>query len=229
MERTEGVIKFAARHRAAELEAARYGELACTLIAWREVLAKTRLVGQDPTLYDGAGYGNVSARVGPPSAPRGQRSFLITGTQTGGCACVSLGEFCVVERYDYRRNAVESHGPIAPSSESMTHGAIYDLGPHVRCVLHGHSPTIWRRAKALRLPTSDPRVAYGTPEMASEVERLHRSSPLAELRILAMGGHEDGVVVFGKSPEDAGQVLVSFLARAYALECGERGGGLCGV
>ena len=215
----EGVIKFRAEHRDAPLSRARYGELGCKLIAWREIMAKTQLVGQDPSRYGGAGFGNVSARVGAPSFARGKRGFLITGTQTGGKAGISLSDFCVVDAYDYRTNRVQSVGAVLPSSEAMTHGAIYDLTPHIRVVLHAHSPVIWRRARALRLPTSDPDVAYGTPEMAGEVQRLYRETPLSELRVMAMGGHEDGVIAFGHTCEEAGHALISQLARGYERAC----------
>jgi ribulose-5-phosphate 4-epimerase/fuculose-1-phosphate aldolase len=220
----EGVIKYRAEHRHQPLDRHRFGELACTLTAWREILAGTGLVGQEPGRYGGFGYGNISGRVGPPSAARGRRSFLITGTQTSGRRCISLADFCVVERYDEARNRVESHGPVLPSSESMTHGAVYDLGSQIRFVFHGHSPTIWRRADLLRIPTTSPRVPYGTPEMAAEVRRLYRSSALPERQILAMGGHEDGIIVFGRTAEEAGQVLLAALAGAYEGQCAEEGG-----
>ncbi|HUH04860.1 MAG TPA: class II aldolase/adducin family protein [Kofleriaceae bacterium] len=215
----EGVIKFEADHREAPLEPRQHGGLACKLVAWREIMAMTQLVGQDPARYGGAGYGNVSARVGPPSSARGARAMLITGTQTGGLARLGLEHFCVVERYDYQRNHVRSVGSIRPSSETMTHGAIYDLSPHVRFVLHAHSPVIWRRARELRIPTTDPAIAYGTPAMALAVRELYQRTPLAELRILAMGGHEDGIIVFGHTCEEAGQVLLTYLARAYENHC----------
>ena len=222
----EGVIKFRAHHTQAPLDPRRHGETACALIAWREILARTGLVGQEAGLYGGFGYGNVSARVGPPGAGRGRRSFLITGTQTSGKACVSLGDFCLVERFDIGRNEVWSQGTVMPSSESMTHGALYDLGPHIRFVFHAHTPVIWRRARDLRIPTTDPQVPYGTPEMARETHRLFRATALPEIQILAMGGHEDGIVVFGRTAEEAGQILLRSLARAYEAECGEAEG-LC--
>ena len=185
-------------------------------------------MGREPGRYGGFGYGNVSGRLPPPSLPRRRRRFLITGTQTSGQACMSLADFCVVETWDLGHNRVESRGPAMPSSESMTHGAIYDLGTHIRFVFHAHSPTIWRRSRELGIPTTAERAAYGTPEMAREVERLWAASALAEVGILAMGGHEDGIVVFGRSAEEAGQVLLRYLARAYESEC-EAGNGLCRV
>ncbi|MCG8419695.1 MAG: class II aldolase/adducin family protein [Proteobacteria bacterium] len=215
----EGVIKFRAEHQHEPLSARRHGDLCCQLVAWREVMTKTQLVGQDPSLYGGAGYGNVSGRVGPPSSAMGARAMLITGTQTGGLAQVGLEHFCLVERYDYRRNWVQSRGSIEPSSETMTHGAIYDLSPRIRFVFHGHGAIIWQQARALRIPISDESVPYGTPAMAGEVHRLYRSSTLAETRIMAMGGHEDGIIVFGHTAEEAGRVLITYLARAYQRTC----------
>lgn len=222
----EGVIKFTAEHRHEPLSPRRHGETACRLTAWREIFAKTGLVGQEPGLYGGFGYGNVSARVGAPGMPRGRRSFLISGTQTSGKACMSLDDFCLVETYDEHQNRVESCGVIMPSSESMTHGAVYNLGPHIRFVFHAHSAVIWRRRGELRLPTTDPSVAYGTPEMAREVGRLFRSTALAEQRIFAMAGHEDGIVVFGRTAAEAGEVMLRYLAQAYETVC-RSDGGLC--
>jgi ribulose-5-phosphate 4-epimerase/fuculose-1-phosphate aldolase len=218
----EGVVKFAADHRHEALDGRRSGEIACALVAWREILAQTGLVGQDAALYGGAAYGNVSARVGPPSAPRRRRAFLITGTQTAGRRTVGLDDFCVVEAYDLERNRVTSSGPCLPSSESMTHGAVYDLGSHIRFVFHAHSPAIWRRSAALRLPATRAEVGYGTPEMAREVERLWGTTALSEGQIFSMGGHEDGIVVFGRSAAEAGEVLVRHLALAYQGHCAAR-------
>ena len=215
----EGVIKFEAEHALEPLDPRRFGDLACRLGSWREVLSKLQLVGQDPERYGGAGYGNVSARLGAPGSPRGARAMMISGTQTGGLPRLTLRDLCVVERYDYRRNWVYSRGQTKPSSETMTHGAIYDLSPAIRFVFHAHSPVIWRQAQALRIPTTDHRVPYGTPEMAAEVQRLYSGTTLDATRIMAMGGHEDGIIVFGHNAEQAGQALVTHLARAYELVC----------
>lgn len=215
----EGIVKFEAVHRREPLDPMRYGDLASTLIAWREVLAKMQLVGEDPARYGGAGYGNVSGRVGPAGAVLGKRSMVITGTQTSGMGAIGLSHLCLVDEYDYRQNRVRSQGLAEPSSETMTHGAIYDLSPAIRYVFHAHSPIIWQRARSLRIPTTDPRVAYGTPQMALEVQRLFGSSTLSANHVLAMGGHEDGIIVFGHTAEEAGQVLVTYLARAYEQTC----------
>ena len=153
--------------------------------------------------------------------PRGQRTFVVTGTQTGGLRQLAVEHLAVVRRWDVATNRVWSEGQELPSSESLTHGAVYDLSPSIRAVFHGHAPALWRQAAALRLPISDPHVEYGTPEMAHEVARLYRDTPLAEMGVFAMGGHEDGVVSFGATPAEAGARLVTWLARALALDVGE--------
>ncbi len=46
--------------------------------------------------------------------------------------------------------------------------------------------------------------------------RLWRESAVSERQILAMAGHDDGIIAFGASVEDAGRVLMGFLARGLA-------------
>jgi ribulose-5-phosphate 4-epimerase/fuculose-1-phosphate aldolase len=213
----EGVIKFDPRHRSQPLAREQCEPLARALGSWRRILYCTEILGCDPDRYGGAGFGNLSARLGPASAPCGRRPFLITGTQTGAKPRLSLADYCVVERCDYATNSVDSYGPILPSSESLTHGAIYDLSPRIQVVFHVHSPDIWRAAASLNLPTSDPAVAYGTPAMAEEVGRLYRDGTLSDRCVLAMAGHEDGIIAFGESAAAAGQRLISELASAYEL------------
>jgi len=79
----EGVIQFAVDHETRMLEERVFGEMALVLAAWRELLARLGLIGRDPSRYQGAGYGNVSARVGPfGDVGRGQRRFLYHGHAT---------------------------------------------------------------------------------------------------------------------------------------------------
>jgi hypothetical protein len=60
-------------------------------------------------------------------------------------------------------------------------------------------------------------VAYGTPEIAIEVCRLFAETEVKERRIFGMGGHEDGIVTFGRTAEEAGAVMLTFLAEAFEL------------
>lgn len=213
----EGIIRFDVRHETRPLEERVLGETASVLSAWRELLAGIGVIGLDPGRYEGLGYGNVSARVGPfGDVPRGRRRFLVSGSQTGGLARLTLREYALVESWDLEGDRVGSAGLVAPSSESLTHAALYDVSPAIRVVLHAHAPDLWRHARALGLPVSHPEAANGTTAMALEVQRLYREGTFASTRVAAMGGHEDGVLAFGGSAEEAGTALVAQLARARA-------------
>ena len=112
----------------------------------------------------------------------------------------------------------KEEGVIKFQSESLTHGTIYDLVDEARLVIHAHSPHIWRHGAALDLPTTDPTVAYGTPEMAAAVRSSFARTRVRERLIFSMGGHEDGVVSFGRTAEEAGTVMLNYLAWAFALD-----------
>lgn len=213
----EGVIKFTLHHQEGPLPSFAV-ERTRDLLAWRRLLIQLGAVGREVGRYGGAGFGNLSARVPPYPGERGRRAFVITGSQTSHSDPCSPAPLCVVDRYDPGRNTVTSRGPVPPSSESMTHGALYDLSPRVRFVFHGHVPLLWQNARALGLPTTSASVPYGTPQMAMEVARLYRETNLSEVGVLAMGGHEDGIITFGYTAEEAGGVLVRTLARGYGLQ-----------
>ena len=215
---SEGVIQFEASHDDRPLPPRIYNCTVSPLNAWRALFFELGVIGRDPQRYEGAGYGNLSARLTPISAPQGERSFLITGTQTGGARDLTLSQYCVVRRYEIKDNRVDSFGSIYPSSESMTHGALYDLSPRLRFVFHIHAPDIWRSARELRLPTTSTHVGYGTAEMALAVQRLWRAGHFELGGVLAMGGHEDGVISCGASAEEAGEALIRAWVHAKKLD-----------
>ncbi|MCG3210127.1 MAG: hypothetical protein FOGNACKC_03756 [Anaerolineae bacterium] len=204
---SEGVIKFQLDFTPAPaLPAAELAELN----AWRKIMFQLDLIGQQPDRYAGYGFGNISRRL------RGER-FVISGTQTGGLPNLLAEHYAVVLACMPHLNRLTAQGPIKPSAESLTHGAVYALDETANWVMHAHSPHIWRHAAALNLPTTHPEVPYGSVEMAAEVERLFAETPVKETRIFSMGGHEDGIVTFGPSALAAGQVMLTALARAYQL------------
>ena len=186
------------------------------LESWRRILREHQLIGQEPDRYAGYGYGNVSKRVGSPAAPRGHRPFIISGTQTGGLAHLDNTHYALVTACDTGHNRVVAEGPIRPSSESLTHGILYDLDEDIHFVFHVHSKQLWESAPGLGIPLTSPAVPFGTVAMAREVERLFNESDLATGRLFAMGGHEDGVVAFGHTADATGRVLLDALAASQA-------------
>ena len=201
---SEGVIKFRLEHTDAPLPD---GFETTSLRHWFGICRALDLIGQHPHKYLGAAYGNISQRL--------KQGFLVTGTQTGGKAALDETDITWVKSFDIASNRVVSQGPIRPSSESLTHGQLYALDPSVHFVIHVHSAMIWQQAGLLGLPMTAVDAAYGTPEMAGEVEHLMQREGVRRQGIFGMGGHEDGIVVFGHTPDQAGQRLL----RAYRQAC----------
>jgi hypothetical protein len=189
MAETEGVIKFDLLYHASPAEP---GPALDELLQWRDVFYRIGVIGQDPARYEGFAYGNISYRLGP-----GNR-FVISGSQTGGLAHCLADHYSIVDICDVETNRVEAHGPIAPSSESLTHGAIYALSEHIQCVVHGHAPLLWKNAVALDIPATSMDVEYGTPQMAHAIEMLYRDHGRPRQALFAMLGHEDGIIAYGE-------------------------------
>lgn len=164
------------------------------LADWRQLLYDAGLIGW---YHDaGIGFGNLSARLGSSN------SFVISGNSTGNLRLLGPEHFAIVTAVDLAANRITCRGPIRASSESMTHAALYALDPAIGAVVHVHSATLW---EALRdeVPTTAAEVAYGTPAMARELQRLYRESDLCERRIAVMGGHFEGLVTTGQSIAEA--------------------------
>jgi ribulose-5-phosphate 4-epimerase/fuculose-1-phosphate aldolase len=142
------------------------------------------------------------------------KGFIVSGTQTGGIHQLRPEHYCVVTDWDVAGNQLWASGPVQPSSEAITHAAIYDLSDDIQVVIHVHCPEIWQCAASLALPCSQPETAYGTPELAEEVRQLYQSDAFHKHRLLVIPGHQDGVITFGKTAEHAGHEIVSQLASA---------------
>lgn len=202
----EGVIKFSLDfERASCIEPNRIA----VINGWRYVLYRLQLIGQDRERYQGYGFGNISVRESSDSD-----SFIITGTQTGGSQYLKTSDYSLVLSCDPMTNSIIARGETKPSSEAMTHGQVYQLNKAVKCVVHGHSPDIWRNASRLNLLSTGTDIDYGTPEMAEAVHQLFTETAVCEQKIFIMGGHEDGVVSFGSTLQEACELMIETLARA---------------
>ena len=170
-------------------------EAIAELNTWRNRLHDAGLVGHYPK--PGVGYGNVSVRAA-------DGEFIISGTQTGHIQRTDARHYALVIRCDIQSNQVTCAGPVQASSEALTHAAIYRLDPDISAVVHVHSDALWRTHKD-HLPTTDGAIAYGTPDMAAELQRLYAQTALAEVQIAVMAGHAAGIIAFGSSIADAAE------------------------
>lgn len=179
------------------------------LDAWRTLCHRLGLLGQSADRYQGLGFGNVSCR-------QNRHGFVISGSQTGQAEVLGPDGYALVTDFDVMANRVTARGPVRPSSESLTHGAVYSLHRNIDAVLHVHSPLLWSRAGTLSLPGTPADVAYGTPAMATAVAALYRAEGWSDQGLFVMAGHTDGVLAFGPNTGVAGSLLLVALAQAMA-------------
>ena len=205
---SEGVIQFQLDHEVKTLQVVDVAEIN----AWRTVFKQTGTIGQVADRYDGYGFGNLSQRT--------TSGFLISGTQTGFLESSSIADYAEVTGWDSSGNSVSSRGRVSPSSESLTHAVIYEACPEVVAVFHLHSPDIWHAGTELGISTTSPEITYGTPEMAEAVNHCVRESPLPG--ILSMGGHEDGIIAYGRTLAETGLLLIRYLVDARRLLADDR-------
>jgi L-ribulose-5-phosphate 4-epimerase len=210
MKAQEGVIKYQLMHTQTPIRE----KLSLTEInAWRTIIFRLGLIGQNPERYDNFGFGNISQRLNPQS-----NQFVISGTQTGHIEHLSPKHYCLVVNADPRKNQIQSCGLYKPSSESLTHASIYAQDCDIQAVIHAHSPEIWSNTVALKLPHISADIPYGTVEMARAVEQLLQSVNLQRASLFTMLGHEDGVVSFGGNMQEAAWELIKFLSIAVGIE-----------
>ena len=166
------------------------------ITVWRDKLYESGLIGVNG---EGIGYGNMSVRLQ-------QNEFIISGSGTGKLKNLTEEHYALVTDYNVDENTLKATGPIIASSESLTHAMIYEQGSDINAVIHVHHLKLWK--KLLKsLPATDENIEYGTPEMAKEIARLFNDHKLSQNRIFAMAGHSGGIVCFGKSLREAGDLL----------------------
>lgn len=191
---SEGCIKYQCHWQQTEAIAERDVR---KLNYWRDQLYKFNLIGE---CDQGIGFGNLSIRI------LNTDQFIISGTQTGKIKQLTAQHYTKVIDYNWQQNYVTCQGLIKASSETLTHAAIYHALPEVNAVIHVHQPTLWTELLN-QMPTTDLSCAYGTPEMASEIMRLCQESVTQQQKIIAMSGHESGILTFGKDLNQAGETL----------------------
>ena len=165
---------------------------------WRNILYGYNLIGAQP---DGIGFGNISQRFGHTN------HFIISGSGTGKFDALKPDHYSLVTEIDIQNNKLKCSGPIIASSESMSHGTIYQECKDICGVIHVHDKSLWNTLLH-KVPTTNKKATYGTPEMAFEIIRLLHETDALEKKIIIMEGHEEGIFTFGKNLDEAGGILI---------------------
>ena len=152
-------------------------------------------------IENNVGYGNISIRDKQNPA-----HFIISGSQTGQHENLQNTQYSKVIYWKIKDNMLFCKGRIQASSEALTHAILYEVCADIQTVIHIHNKNFWH-ANIDVLPTSDKKSAYGTPEITQSVRFLFTNIMLQNRKnetpilpnIIIMGGHEDGILVFGRT------------------------------
>ncbi len=199
----EGYIKFKARQTGDHFDF--QDEDFFILEKWRLKFYQLNFIGAYP---DGIGFGNISLRY------KNSGQFIISGSATGNNEQLERNQYALVTGYDFLSNSLDYNGTIKASSESLSHAIIYQSIPGVNGVIHIHHATLWKKM-INELPTTAAGVTYGTPEMAEEIERLIKQEMSGNTGLIIMGGHEEGIISFGKDLNEAGSSLLDLKERYH--------------
>jgi len=197
---TEGYIKFQCNWANEEIQIPK--EIFLSLEKERSRLYKLGLIGMYP---DGIGFGNISVRAEGCT-------FLITGSATGQFNTLNQSHYSLVSAYHFAGNSISCKGLTKASAESLTHAAVFEALPKVGAVVHVHCLWLWE--KLLNdYPTTSEEIEYGTPEMALAVQNLATEMGMSDEKIIIMGGHREGILVFGKDLEEATTQIIKIYNR----------------
>lgn len=191
----EGYIKFKIQWENKPIKVS--DSLFVPLNYWRSKLHELSLIGMYP---NGIGFGNISMK-------ESKNSFIISGSATGKKAELAINDYSRVESYNIKQNSVACTGETKASSESLTHAAIYSSIEGINTVIHIHSKKMWCFYKEI-LATTGETIPYGTPEIAFAIKEILARSKNNKKGCIIMGGHEEGILVYGESIDLAGNYLL---------------------
>lgn len=196
----EGVVKYSLDFTTKEIS---FEKEYSVLEECRERLYALGLIG---AYSDGIGYGNISHRIDHTD------TFLITATQTGELNKLSTNEYSLIEKIDFKSFKTTAVGMNRPSSECITHGAIYSLDKEINAVVHIHNAKLWNfMLENDLLSTND--TPYGTPEMVEDVINIYKDIDVLSNNVFVMKGHFEGIVSFGKNIAQAEKAVYEIIKR----------------
>ena len=78
---------------------------------------------------------------------------------------------------------------------------IYKINSNINAVIHIHSKALWEFMKENNALHTN--AEYGTIEMVNEIASLYKEKNPFDESIFVMRGHEDGIMAFGKTVQEA--------------------------
>jgi ribulose-5-phosphate 4-epimerase/fuculose-1-phosphate aldolase len=171
---------------------------------WRKKLYQMKLIGEYPEAL--VGFGNMSVVFDYSDFFESTHpQFVITGTQTGKYKELNGTHYTRILDYEVDQLKIKMMGSIEASSEALTHAAIYAANSNIKAVFHIHSNDIWLQMLADGSDKTSASIPYGTVEMAHATMKCISKK---DAGVFCMHGHEDGIVIYGRSLEEAGDLTI---------------------
>jgi len=192
----ESYIKFKCKHLAKDIQ---FPADIHKLISIGDELKKHSLIGK---IDEDTGFGNISFKE------IDNNIVYISASKTGTYGSYKEEHFSKIIAWDAENNYVESAGLLPASSETLSHLAIYEALPWANCVAHVHSEALWNKYRNTEI-TSNDTIEYGTKEMYFEIVRLLKGHN--ESKLLVMGGHHGGLLVWDKDFNSLKETITTYL------------------
>ncbi len=177
---------------------------------------RTELVEKDflGINLQGIGFGNISLRLpSHDSLPAG--AFIISGAATGRHKVLGFDGYALVKETYRTSNRVVSQGLVLPSSEALSHAAVYAACPKVRVVVHGHNPRVYALGLAWGEDYTEDALKYGTTDLAKAISKLTVGK---EQGFFIMHGHESGFFLYEPSIKGMAQACQSYKRHSAFIE-----------
>jgi len=200
----EGVIKF--DYHCGGINADISDNLFNRINTARQTLFNLELIG---VYNNGLSYGNVSIKK--PF----DNNFIISASDTGKIPSLHKAHYVTITSCNWQNNTCNYKGTYLPSSETLSHYIIYESCKQINAVIHIHHFALWARLKGI-YPTTNENVEYGSVAMVKEIINLFDTTDLSNKKVLVMGGHKEGIMIFDSSIEEALSV-VNELFKKYIL------------
>ena len=165
-------------------------------------------IGLIGAYHNGIGFGNISTKS--------DIGFLITSTQTGHLSRLDENHYSKVDKVNIKAFTTYAKGSTKPSSEAITHEAIYRLDKNIKAIIHIHNEKLWQYMIDNNYKTTK-NVPYGSPQMVESVIEIYQTKEDLRDNIFAMKGHFEGVFAFGETIKEAEEVVFGLYGLVLSL------------
>lgn len=166
---------------------------------WRNILYDLKLIGE---YVDRINFGSMSER--------NYDGFIMPCSKTGGIEKLTKENYVTVTEWNFFKKRVTCIGKAKVPYESLTHAAFYEICPEINSVIYINKLNLWNKLLN-KVPTTSKKIKLGTPKMIPELLRLFEKTNVREKKIVVIGGNSERIIFFGKSPSEAGTVLLNYL------------------